>query len=328
MKLPVLGRTWRHTRMRFAVPNSAGKIRAFLYGLHAGQNLAFPNNFNYYAAMYTKNTFLLWLTSAWLVAFAMLSATAHAVNYATATKSPPGYQFKLFPFYYGADTRTNKDGDPVVTDLGLQKYGVMIGNFYQIGDFQLNAIIPVVKMEIGKYNSEDFGVGDIQLRAGWNLPVEWASIMPALMVKVPSGSYDKLNKANAGDGQTDLVTELYFFKMVQPLSFDAVLKYNVRYRNPDSDVTPGNEFIAESLLTYRLAEKIRVGPAVNFIIGHDNQKGGITVADSGLMRLAVGGELYYGRFDKVKISLAAYQDVLTRNTNEGTTVMSRIAFGF
>jgi hypothetical protein len=83
----------------------------------------------------------------------------------------------------------------------------------------VSAIIPVGKMEVGKLKSDDVGVGDIQVRAGWNLPVEWASILTELMVKVPSG-----------------------------------------------------------------------------------------------------------RFDHVKISLAAYQDVLTRNTNEGITVMSRIAF--
>jgi hypothetical protein len=35
-----------------------------------------------------------------------------------------------------------------------------------------------------------------------------------------------------GDGQTDLAAELYFFKLVQPFSFDAVLKY--KYPLPQS----------------------------------------------------------------------------------------------
>lgn len=260
----------------------------------------------------------------------LLPATSHAVNFATANKSnsPAGYQLKLYPYYYAAETRTNNDGDPVVNDLGLKKYGVLIGNNYQIDDVALNVVIPVSKVEIGKYASEDFGLGDTQLRVAWNMPVAWASIMPALMVKVPTGKYDIASKANLGDGQTDLVGELYFFKLIQPVSFDAVLKYNLRSRNHESDFTPGNEFIAEGLVTVRLAEKIRVGPAVNFIVGKDNKVGGKTTANSGLMRLAVGGEIYYGRFKKVKISVAAYQDVKTRNTNEGITVMSRLAVGF
>lgn len=278
--------------------------------------------------MYTKNIFFACLSFVFLICVSMPPATAHAINFATACKSAPGYQLKLYPFYYAADIRTNKDGDPAVTDLGLKRYGVSIGNSYQIGNILLNALIPVATLEVGKLRSEDSGVGDIQLRAGWNVPLDWASIVPALMIKVPSGNYDKSNKVNLGDGQTDVVTELYFYKLMQPVSFDAALKYNIRFRNPDSDFTPGDEFIAEGLVTVRIAEKIRVGPAVNFLIGYDNKKGGKVVADSGLIRLSAGAEIFYGRFDTVKISLAAYQDVLTRNTNEGVMVMSRIAIGF
>jgi hypothetical protein len=263
-----------------------------------------------------------------LICTFLLPATSHAVFFATAARPEPGYQLKLFPFYYTADTRTNKDGSPAATDLGLKKYSVCIGNFYQIGDVQLNVIIPVGAVEVGKLKSDNSGLGDIQLRAAWYPPVEWASVLPSLMVKVPTGSFDKKRAANIGDGQTDVVAELYFFKLMQPLSFDAVIKYNIRFRNPDSDVTPGNEFTAEGLVTWRLAEKIRIGPAVNFLIGGDNKKAGDTVTNSALMRLSAGGEIFYGRFDHVKMSLAVYQDVLTRNNNEGVTVLSRIVFDY
>ena len=263
-----------------------------------------------------------------LICFFLLPIKAYAVNFATAAKSEPGYQFKLFPAFYIAETRTDTDGNPAVNDLGLKKYVVGIGNFYQIGDLSLGSIIPVGKLEVGKQKSDDAGLGDIQLRAGWNLPVKWADIMPTLMIKVPTGSFDKNRAVNMGDGQTDVVAELYFFKLMQPFSFDAVVKYNIRFRNPDSDVTRGNEFSAEGLVTWRLAEKIRIGPAVNFLVGGDSKKGGKTLVDSGVMRLSAGGEIWYGRFDHVKVSLAIYQDLLTRNTNEGITVMNRMVFMF
>ena len=253
---------------------------------------------------------------------------AHALNYATGAKAAPGYQLNLYPFYYSADTLTNKDGNHSVNDLGLNKYGVYVGNNYYIGDFLLNATIPIGTLNVGKLKSDDTGLGDIQLRAGWFLPVEWATIMPTLVVKVPTGSYDKNRAVNFGDGQTDVVPELYLFKLTPPFSFDAVLKYAVRFRNPGSNITPGNEFTAEGLATVALAEKIRFGPAINFLIGDDNKKGGKTFDRSGLTRLSVGGEIYYGRFEKVKISLAAYQDVLTRNTHEGVLVISRFVIRF
>ncbi len=82
------------------------------------------------------------------------------------------------------------------------------------------------------------------------------------------------------------------------------------------------------MITYRLADRIRVGPAVNFLVGDNNKKGGVTQRDSGLMRLSAGGEVWYGRLEHATMSLAVYTDLLTRNTNEGVTVMSRIAFEF
>ena len=273
-------------------------------------------------------TLISWLSITCALYACLQPVPAHAINYAAASKSPPGYQLNLYPYYYSADIRTDKDGNHSANDLGLTKYGVLIGNTYYSGDFLLNVIIPVGSVEVGKLKSDDSGLGDIHLRAGYFLPVEWVTVLPALMVKTPTGSYDKNRPVNYGDGQTDLVTELYLFKLMPPFSFDGVLKYAVRFRNRDSDVKPGNEFTAEGLATVAVADKVRIGPAINFISGEDNKSGGATQHDSGLTRLAVGGEVYYGRFDNVKISLAAYQDVLTRNTNQGTLVMSRITIKF
>ena len=100
--------------------------------------------------MIMKKILVLWLSLACLICASLLPATTYAVNFAAGAKPEPGYQLKLYPFYYAADIRTDKDGEPAVTGLGLKKYGVSIGNFYQIGDLQLNAIIPVGKLEIGK----------------------------------------------------------------------------------------------------------------------------------------------------------------------------------
>lgn len=278
--------------------------------------------------MIKKKTFHLCISLTCLACFSLHPATVNAINLGGAYKPQPGYGLKLYTLYYGADTRTDKDGNPAVKGLGLKKQGVSIGNSYQIGDLQLNAIIPVSKLEVDKQHGRDSGIGDILLMAGWFLPVKWANILPAVAVKIPTGNFDKHQPVNIGDGQTDLILGLYLFKLMQPLSFDAFLKYAVRFRNPESDITPGNEFSAEGLVTLRLIEGVRIGPAINFTIGSDNKKGGKTLADSGLMRLSAGGEIYYGRLDHVKISLAAYQDVLTRNTYEGVLVLSRIAFVF
>lgn len=278
--------------------------------------------------MLMRKKSLLCMLPACLLGFFLHPATVHAVNLGGAYRSKPGYSLKLYSLYYDADARTDKDGRPAVTDLGLKKYGISIGNCFQIGDLQLNAIIPVNSVEINKLHDRTTGLGDILLSAGWFLPVDSVNILPTVAVKVPTGNFDKAHQANSGDGQTDLLLGVYFFKLLQPFSFDALVKYNARFRNQDSDITPGNEFSAEGLITLRLVEGLRIGPAINFTIGGDNKKGGRTVADSGLMRLSAGGEIYFGSLDQVKVSLAAYQDLLTRNTTEGVLVLSRIIFVF
>lgn len=253
---------------------------------------------------------------------------SHAINFATGTKVAPGFVLNLYPFYYSADTRSDKDGNKTVSNLGLKKYGVYIGNSYYVGDFLLNAIIPVGKLEVGALHETDSGLGDIQLRVGWFTPIKSVTILPVLMVKTPTGSFNKNRVVNFGDGQIDLAAELFLFKLAGPISLDALFRYTVRFKNRDTDAAPGNEFVAEGLATWKLAEKLRIGPAMNFIWGGDLKRGRKTLPDSGLTRLSAGGEIYYGRISQARVSLAAYKDLLARNSNDGFLVLSRIVFPF
>ncbi len=263
-----------------------------------------------------------------LLSFLTMYSTALAVNYATGARVASGYQLNLYPFYYSADIRTDGDGSQSIKDLGLKRYGTFIGNNYYSGDLFLGVNIPVGTIDVGKLNAADSGIGDIQARIGWFLPVDIVTLLPVIMVKIPSGSYDVNRPVNFGDGQADIVSELYFFKLLQTLSLDTVLKYAVRFRNSASDITPGNEFTIESLLTGRVADNVRMGPAVNFITSDDSRKGGTALANSGITRLSLGGEIFYGGFKNVKISLAAYEDIRSHNSSEGLLTMGRFTFRF
>lgn len=276
-----------------------------------------------------KNPPFIQLFSAFILFFCLLlSAPADAVMFGAGVRPNQGYIFKLYPFFFTSDTRTDKNGDPAVTGLGSTSYGSMVVNSYQLGDLQVNAYLPVLKRETRKLHSEDWGIGDIQLRAGWILPVDWLTIQPTAYLKVPSGSYNKDSKVNVGDGQTDLGLELNINKSSGPYSLDLFFKYNVRFRNPDTDVTPGNEFSAEAQAAYMILPKVWLGPSVNFLVGEDNKKAGKTLGDSGLMRLSAGGEIAYVGFQHIKLALAVYQDLISRNFAEGTMVLGRIAFPF
>ncbi len=263
-----------------------------------------------------------------LLAIAALPLAADAINFATAAKLDEGFYLMLYPYWYTADTMSDRNGHAVTSNLGLDKYGLYTGGTYYRGDLLLNALIPVGQMEVGAARGKDWGLGDIQLRGGYFLPVEWITILPALAVKLPTGNFDKNRAVNFGDGQTDIMAEVYFFKLFDKFSVDWLLKYSVRLRNPDSDLTPGNEFSTEGLVTYKVVDGLRAGPSFTFCSGNDNKKAGQTLADSGLVKLAAGGEVDYVVSPKTKVSLAVLKDVYTRNTTEGVLVMSRITIPF
>ena len=257
-----------------------------------------------------------------------MAGPAEAINFAAGAKAPEGLIVNLYPYWFSADTRTNRDGKAVTNSLGLNKYGMLIGASYYTGDWLLNMVVPTGNLEVRSLKGESGGIGDIQLRTGYFLPVKSIAVLPVLFLKTPSGNFDKKQPVNFGDGQTDLAAELYLSTLIDRISIDALLKYSVRLRNPDSDVTPGNEFTTEWLTTWKFTDNFRAGPALNFTIGDDLKRGGKIIVDSGVMKLAVGGEVYYRGFPAAKLSLAAYQDVATRNTTEGTLVLSRIVIPF
>jgi hypothetical protein len=262
-----------------------------------------------------------------VTAFALPPA-ASAINYSTGAKLDQGFYLNLYPYWYAADTRNDKNGNAVTSNLGLDKYGIVIGGSYYTGNLLLNALIPVGRLEVDAARDQDGGLGDIQLRGGYFLPVKGITILPAVAVKVPSGNFDKNRPVNFGDGQTDIMTEVYIFKLFDRFSVDWLLKYSVRLRNPDSDVTPGNEFSTEGLVTYMLWDGLRAGPSLTLCSGSDNKKAGKIQSDSGVAKLAAGGEIFYRLSPRAKFSLAVLQDVYTRNTTEGVLVQGRITIPF
>lgn len=275
----------------------------------------------------------LWLAGACRILTVLAVVTAFpmhadAINYSTGAKLREGFYLNLYPYWYTAGTKTDKNGNAATNSLGMDKYGIFIGGSYYIGDVVLNAIVPFGQLEIGAAKERDGGLGDIQLRGGYFLPVKEVTILPALAIKVPSGSFDKNRKVNLGDGQADIMAELYLFKLFDGFSVDWLFKYSKRLRNHDTDMKPGDEFATEGLVTYKLTDTVRLGPSTTFLVGGDSSKSGLTLSASGVLRFAVGGEVFYRGFPQAKLSLAVLKDVYTQNTSEGILTMSRITIPF
>ena len=265
---------------------------------------------------------------AFLVAVWAFTLSAHAINYYAGGRVPDGFVLNLYPYWHTADKFTGSSGKTIINNLGMDKYGVLISGSYYTGDLLLNAIVPVGKISIRTARDEDSGLGDMQARVGYFLPLKDITILPTLVVKIPTGNFDKNKTVNLGDGQIDIIAELYFNKLWEKFSTDWLAKYTVRCRNTATDVTPGNEFATEGLVTYKVTDNFRLGPSINFVSGDNNTRHGKTIADSGIMKLAVGGEFVYRGFKQCKVSLAVQKDIVTQNSTEGTLLFGRFTIPF
>lgn len=247
-----------------------------------------------------------------------------AINFAAGARLPDGPVINLYPYWFSADTRTDAHGDPQLRHLGLDKYGISYGVSYYRQGWLSNIVVPSGRLQVDAVHGEDTGIGDLQLRFGHFLPWKEVTLLPLVFVKLPTGPFDPHRPVNFGDGQADVSGELYLNKAFGRLVVDGLLRYSVRLRNSETATTPGREVVNEWLVTWKFSDALRAGPAVNLLHGGNLERNGHRVPDSAPDKLALGGELYYILAPRAKLSLAAYRDVVVRNSNDGLLVMGRI----
>lgn len=261
-----------------------------------------------------------------LLSVSLYPLPARAINFYTGGRMPDGLALNLYPYWFTADTLTDAHGRSANNHLAMDKYGALLGGSYYRGAALFNVLVPVGKIEVRSVRGSDEGLGDIQVRAGYFLPIKEVTILPVLAIKVPSGNFDKSKGVNLGDGQTDILAELYFNKIFRSFSVDWLLKYTWRTRNPDNNRTPGGEFDTEGLVTYKVTPDLRIGPSATFLLGGDNARSGLTIPNSGVLKVSVGGEVTYRGFRLVKLSFAALRDLYSQNSPEGMLLMGRLCF--
>lgn len=263
-----------------------------------------------------------------LVGLLSFATSSYAVNFCDGIHAPKGFYQIAYPLWYTADKITDSSGNTAVANLNLNRYALLIRPIYHTNNFVFQAIIPIGGIDAKAFNDSDGGIGDIVLGAGYFLPVKWMHILTAVNVKMATGHFDRSAAINFGSGQWDIQPEIFLNKFVDRFSFGVALRYFHRIENFDIDLKPGDEFYTEGLVTYEIFKNFRIGPSTVFVKGLDNKQSGTTVANSALMKLAVGGEAIYQITPSFQVMLNAMGDIITENTTEGVLVMSRMVYAF
>lgn len=254
-----------------------------------------------------------------LTILALLAAapgTSHAVNFYDGARAKEGLYFLTYTSAYMAEDFTNHSGDTVNHDYGLFKAEELVRFCYYSPNFVATALVPYDYMEIRSLNQKSNGLGDINLGAGYFLPIRSVDILPMVFVKFPTGEYDRNKIVNVGSHQYDIKPTVFLYKAWGDFSVDAAAKYFYRMENNDTHVYPGDELYLQLLLGYQATEKFKFGPSINWMKSKDKQINDSTISNSSRENLSVGADFYY-RFPKLNVTFTYLYDAYAENSAKG-----------
>ena len=252
---------------------------------------------------------------------------ALAVNFYDGARAKQGTYFLTYSSVYTADETTDKNGNTSKKDYGLLSAQELLRFCYYSPDFVATALIPFGYMDINSMNQDSSGLGDINLGAGYFLPLEQVDILPMLFVEFPTGQYDSSKAANIGSNQYDIKPMVFLYKSFGDFSIDAAVKYYFRLKNDTTNVRPGDEFYLQCLLGYNLTDKFKLGPSINWMISKDKEQNGASVHDSARETLSIGADIYY-RFSRFSVTFTYLYEAYTENSPKGHFFQLKTVYQF
>ncbi len=267
------------------------------------------------------------LTSILLCLLVLLPKFAFAVNFYDGARAKQGAYFLTYSSVYTADETTDKNGNTNKRDYGFVNAQELLRLCYYSPDFVATALIPAGYMDIHFLHQDSSGLGDINLGAGYFLPIKQIDILPMIFVEFPTGDYNASKAVNIGSNQYDIKPMIFLYKSFGDFSIDAAVKYYFRLKNNTTDVLPGDELYLQCLLGYNLTEKLKLGPSINWMISKDKEQNGVTVSNSARETLSVGADIYY-RFSWLSVTFTYLYDVHTENSPKGHFFQLKTVYRF
>lgn len=251
---------------------------------------------------------------------------ALAVNFYDGSRAQGTY-FLTYSSFYTADEATDKNGDTSNRNYGFFNAQELLRLSYYSSDFIATALVPFGYTDIHSMNQIASGLGDINLGAGYFLPIKQVDLLSMIFVEFPTGEYNASKAVNIGSNQYDIKPMIFLYKSFGDFSIDAAMKYYFRLKNNTTDVLPGDELYVQCLLGYNLTDKLKLGPSLNWMISKDKEQYGAAVSNSARETLSVGADVYY-RFNWLSVTFTYLYDVHTENSLKGHFFQLKTVYRF
>ena len=242
-------------------------------------------------------------------------ARSWAVNFYDGARAQ-GLYFLTYSSLYSADKTTDSRGHTSKKDYGYSKVEELLRICYYDKDLILTGFFPVGHVKSGFYHSSSEGLGDVNLGAGYFLPIKPADVLASLFVKFPTGEYDSQKSVNYGANQYDIKPTLFFYKSAGRFSVDAAAKYFFRLENPSTKVSLGNELYLQGLLGWQFNRICKAGPSFNWMKSSSQKNDKIKVSSSQRESLSVGADVYL-RLPAFSLTFTYLRDIRAKNTTQG-----------
>jgi hypothetical protein len=252
---------------------------------------------------------------------------AFAVNFYDGARAKQGTYFLTYTSFYTAEEITDNNGDISKRDFGLFNAQELLRLCYYSPNFVATALIPFGYTDINSMDQNSSGLGDINIGAGYFLPIKQVDILPMIFVEFPTGVYDSSKAANIGSNQYDIKPVIFLHKTLGDFSIDAAAKYFFRLKNETTDVMPGDELHLQCLLGYNITDKFKLGPSINWMISKDKEQNGVSVSNSARETLSMGADVYY-RFSWLSVTFTYLYDVHTENSAKGHYFQLKTVYRF
>jgi hypothetical protein len=247
--------------------------------------------------------------------FLILPKPSFAVNFYDGARAQ-GLYLLTYSSLYDADKTVDSRGHTAKKDYGYRKLEELFRLCYYKKNLVLTGLFPAGHVKSGFYHESSSGIGDINLGAGYFLPVKEVDLLPMLFVEFPSGDYDSQRSVNYGTNQYDIKPVLFIYKATGRFSFDGAVKYFFRTENPGTRVAPGDELYLQGLLGWQLTKRFKAGPSVSWMKSSSLKNDGIKASGSRRETLSAGADFYF-RFPAFSATVTYLRDVSAKNTGKG-----------
>ena len=261
-----------------------------------------------------------------LALFLVLPASVLAVNFYDGTRTE-GLYFLTYSSLYYADKTTDAQGKTSKKDYGYSKLEELFRVCYYKKDLVLTAFLPLGRIKSEFYHGSSQGVGDINLGAGYFLPVKDIDLLPMLFVKFPTGEYDSQKSVNYGANQYDIKPALFLYKAINRFSIDGAAKYFFRVENRSTGVSAGDELYLQLLLGWQFNNKFKAGPSLNWMQSGKQVVNGTKVGASQRELFSAGADLYF-RFSSFSATFTYLRDLRVKNTVKGDFFQLKTCYKF